>query len=272
MRITGRAAVLGAGLSVFAGSALLLVLTGHTGVRYSADHDGTVPLWSRSVPALVGVALVLLTPAARPEPARPGPAGVRVQAWLLAGAALAFAVVLHLMPGETAYLVAKLALLAALPAVLLRRSRWSPTPPDARWAPVAPVAGWLLVSYATPLAPPAVDDPAADGVLVLLAALVVGFLANALLEELFYRRWLQARWEVLVGPWAAIVLSSLLWAVWHTAIQGRGDLLVDLASAVLNQGVTGVFLGLLWARYRRLWPLLVVHGAVNALPLLPGLL
>ena len=37
---------------------------------------------------------------------------------------------------------------------------------------------------------------------------------------------------------------------------------------VANQGVLGVFLGYLWSGYRRTWPLLVVHGALNAAPLL----
>ena len=44
--------VLLAGLGLVAVAALLLMLTGGTGIRYSADHDGTVPTWHRWIPAL----------------------------------------------------------------------------------------------------------------------------------------------------------------------------------------------------------------------------
>ncbi|MFT7839179.1 CPBP family intramembrane metalloprotease [Saccharothrix sp. BKS2] len=271
MRITGGTAVLVTGLAAIGGAAVYLVSTGHTGVRYSADHDGTVPLWFRWVPALVGIALVRLVPFESVSPGEP-PRRWRAQLAVLTAAAVAYALVLPLADGDAGYLVVKLALLAVVPAVLLRRVRWSPARPTGRrWVPLVPVLGWLLVAYATPLAPPA-DDPGPAAAAALLAALVLGFGVNAVLEELFYRRWLQTRWEFAVGPWPAIVLSSLLWAVWHVAIQGTGDLPVDLASAVVNQGVLGLFLGYLWSRYRLVWPLLVVHGAVNSVPILLGVL
>ena len=38
--------VLLAGLGLVAVAALLLVVTGNTSIRYSADHDGTVPMWA----------------------------------------------------------------------------------------------------------------------------------------------------------------------------------------------------------------------------------
>lgn len=49
-------------------------------------------------------------------------------------------------------------------------------------------------------------------------------------------------------------------------IQGTGSLPVDLASTVVNQGVQGLFLGCLWSRYRLMWPILAVHGAMNLAP------
>jgi uncharacterized protein len=107
---------------------------------------------------------------------------------------------------------------------------------------------------------------------ILLATLALVFLLNSLLEEVFYRRWLQTRWEHLLGRWPAIVLAALLWAAWHVGIAGTGDLPTDLASVFVNQGVLGLFLGYLWSRYRAMWPLLVVHSAMNAAPTLIGLL
>jgi hypothetical protein len=40
---------------------------------------------------------------------------------------------------------------------------------------------------------------------------------------------------------------------------------------LVNQGVLGLYLGYLWSRYRRMWPLITVHGAVNVLPVLLSL-
>lgn len=78
--------------------------------------------------------------------------------------------------------------------------------------------------------------------------------------------------EALLGAWPGIVLASLLWAVWHIGIQGTGFLPTDLASAVASHGVEGLFLGYLWSRYRMMWPILTVHGAVNAAPIVIALL
>lgn len=50
------------------------------------------------------------------------------------------------------------------------------------------------------------------------------------------------------------------------------DLPVDLASTFVNQGVLGLFLGYLWSKYRTMWPIVAVHGAINAVPVLLSLL
>ena len=173
-----------------------------------------------------------------------------------------------------------LALLLGVPLVVFlaarrRPPRWRPGPAPAdaahRWGPALPVAVWLVLSYATPLAVPASDWGRTVTPVELVVTLLVAFAVNALLEEVFYRRWLQTRWESMLGRWPAIVLASLVWAVWHVAIQGSGRPAVDLATVLVNHGVLGLFLGYLWSRYRRMWPLLVVHGALNAMPTLTGL-
>ncbi|MEO3798236.1 type II CAAX endopeptidase family protein [Nonomuraea sp. B10E15] len=273
-------AVLGGGLALIAGSALWLVLTGATDIRYSADHAGTVPMWHRWIPVLAGLALVrLVPPRAELAGGVTGGRGLRLQAGLLLGSALAFAVALRWSGGgEPAHTALKLALLLAVPAAVFWWSRRDPVthvrePLRAwrRYGPAAPVAAWLLLSYASPLALPPSDFAATVDPVTLVITVVVVFAVNSLLEEVFYRRWLQTRWEHLLGPWPAIVLSSLLWAAWHVGIQGAGDLPGDLAATFVNQGVQGLFLGYLWSRYRLMWPLLTVHGAVNAAPVLLGL-
>ena len=103
--------------------------------------------------------------------------------------------------------------------------------------------------------------------LSVITMVLIGFLLNAVVEEFFYRRWLQIRWErVLGGVWPAIMVSSLTWASWHIAIQGTGDWVMDLANVVANQGITGLFLGLSRQRHRAMWPLLLVARADERQP------
>ncbi|EHR48487.1 putative metal-dependent membrane protease [Saccharomonospora marina XMU15] len=272
--------VLATGLAIFVGSALWLLWTGNTGVRYSADHDGTVPMWWRWIPALAGIALVRLVPPDVSMGVRKG-RKLRIEAAVLLAAAVLFATTLRLAGGgEPAHTLLKLPLLLGVPAVmfwLLRRepATWtaeSPTTSWRRYGPAIPVAVWLALSYAGPLSPPPSDYALEVDAFTLAITIVVVLLVNSVLEEVFYRRWLQTRWELLLGRWPAIVLASLLWAAWHIGIQGTGSLQTDLASTFVNQGVLGLFLGYLWSKYRTMWPILVVHGAVNVVPVLTPLL
>ncbi len=263
------------------GAAAWLALTGRADIRYSADHTSTLPMWHRWVPALVGIALVRLTPPHLPAAAPHGRPD-RFETVTLVAAAVTFAVALRAVGGgEPAHTLLKIPLLLGVPLVVFAMTRRrAPGLPVAalapgvwrHYGPAVPVAAWLAISYASPLAVPPDTTAARFDAFTLVATVLVVFLVNAVLEEVFYRRWLQTRLEATVGPWPAIVVSSLLWAAWHVGIQGTGDLAVDLASAAVNQGMQGLFLGFLWSRYRMMWPILTVHGAANAAPLLLGLL
>nr|WP_249361839.1 CPBP family intramembrane glutamic endopeptidase [Gordonia araii] len=154
----------------------------------------------------------------------------------------------------------------------LARTRGAGAPDDllpstrsAWWRPAAPVAAYVVAFLlVAPTRPPLLAGlPVVDAVLVLL----IGFGINAVLEEFFYRRWLLDRWREILGPWPAIALSSVVFALWHVAIQGTGEPIRDVANALAYQGVSGVFLGFLWVRFRMMWPLLVIHGIWNANPL-----
>ncbi|MEW2441820.1 CPBP family intramembrane glutamic endopeptidase [Micromonospora marina] len=233
-------------------------------------------MWSRWIPAVAGIALIRLFPPA-PDPRWPDPVAPYREAVPLLLAGIAFAAVMPLLGGEPAYTVVKLALLLGVPAgVFLAARRWpprwrpGPAPADAahRWGPALPVAVWLVLSYATPLAVPA-SERGADVQTGDARRRPAGRLRGE--RAAGGGRWLQTRWESLLGRWPAIVLASLVWAAWHVAIQGTGRPGADLATVVVNHGVLGLFLGYLWSRYRRMWPLLVVHGAVNAMPVLLGL-
>ncbi|WP_298993303.1 CPBP family intramembrane glutamic endopeptidase [uncultured Pseudokineococcus sp.] len=270
------------GLLAFLVSAAWLVATGNSAVRYSADSVETVEMWRRWVPALAGIAAVRLLPLPG-RPAVVGPSSTsaaRLESLALVALALAFAVGLFVIGGgEPAHTLGKLALLVAVPLVLLRRRRrrgtaWrAAVTGSAIWRAIGPaiaVAVWGLLAFASPLAVPGSDYASTVAPLELVATIAVGFVVNAVVEEFFYRRWLLSRTQAWLGMWPAIVVSSLLWSLWHVAIQGTGDLGVDLASAVVTHAPTGVFLGYLWSRYRLMWPLLAVHGALNAVGLFTG--
>lgn len=222
-RVSGMV-VLSAGLAVIAGSALWLILTGNIGIRYSADHDGTIPMWLRWIPALVGIVLIRLAPPAFRNVPSDTPAGtprgraLRLEAAVLLAAAVLFAATLWLVGGgEPEHTMLKLPLLLGVPAVMfwiLRRrgTAWAPgreePGPWRRYGPAVPVVAWLALSYAGPLATPPSDYALTVDLVTLIITVAVVFLLNSLLEEVFYRRWLQTRWEFILGRWPAIVLAS----------------------------------------------------------------
>jgi membrane protease YdiL (CAAX protease family) len=263
-------ALLGAGVATYVLAAAVLVATGTSRIRYSGDHDGTIPVWHVWVPALAA-SLV-----ARAIPPRIGPTAPveptdgerdRVELRWCVAAAVAFATLplFGTPPPDALYLAMKIGLLVVLPSVVLpdggwwpfRSARPVPLPGWQRLGPVAAVATWLALAYAGPFVAPSTGRATVLGVLG-------GFVLNAVVEERFYRVLLQTRLEAAFGRWPAILTASLLWSAWHVAIQSTGEPAVDLATVVAHQGVLGLFLGYLWSRYRRIWPLLAVHAAVNA--------
>ncbi|MGB3485131.1 MAG: CPBP family intramembrane glutamic endopeptidase [Mycobacterium sp.] len=273
-------AIVVAGLGIYAAALAVVTVGNHGQIRYTADSGDTIPLWQVLLPVAIGLGLMLLIPPGPPQAtgARTFPR-LRTEAFALLAAGLAFTIALTLLgPEEPRYILLKLLLLLIAPLTLFAATRRREHTPSgtvdpaastltrAQWRPLLPAAGWILcyliLSATRPSQSLGLDLP------TLVAALAIGFLLNAVLEEVFYRRWLQTRWEHLLGGvWPAIILTSILWSSWHIAIQGGGNLGADLANVVANQGITGLFLGLLWARYRAMWPLLVIHGLMNANPL-----
>ena len=75
---------------------------------------------------------------------------------------------------------------------------------------------------------------------------------------------MQSRLEALAGRWTGILAAALLFALMHVVSHSAG-LTPDLAvtTVVAVQGVTGLVLGYLWSRCRRLWACVLVHVALN---------
>ncbi|MEH3131086.1 MAG: CPBP family intramembrane metalloprotease [Mycolicibacterium neoaurum] len=264
-------AVIGVGLVIYLAAAVAVYVGAAGQIRFTADSSATIPMWHPWLPAAVGIALTLV---ALPQRSRPvlATSRDRVDAVVLTLLAIMFATLLVLLgPTEPNYTVLKVALLVICPLLLFAVGRrrgpasgFVDEPrPGHRWRPWIPVLAWAATHLVLSAHAPAQHIEW----VTLVVGLVLGFLINAVVEEFFYRRWLQTRWaRVLGGTWPAVIVSSLLWASWHTAIQGGGDLAMDLANTIVNQGVTGLFLGLLWARGQAMWPLLVTHGLMNANP------
>lgn len=283
-RSSAGTAVVVAGAGVYVAAMLTVAVLADGQIRFTADTGGTIPMWHPWLAAAVGIALTLITPAHRPQRAGTVPIGwVRAEGVTLLALAVAFAVMLTALgPSDPNYLVLKLGLLVVVPLMLFaaRRRFAAISGPDASpaagaeparvrhrpWLPMIPVLGWAGTYLALSVTHPRAVFEA--DVVTVVVTLLIGFGLNAVVEEVFYRRWLQTRWQrILGGVWPAVIVSSLAWACWHIAIQGSGHLMIDLANVVANQGVTGLFFGLMWRRYEVLWPLLGMHAVMNANPI-----
>lgn len=97
----------------------------------------------------------------------------------------------------------------------------------------------------------------------LIIGAAISFILNAVLEELFYRIWLQSRLEPLLGFLPAIFITSILWALWHMGIQYHSNFLLTFTNVIVFHSITGIFLGLLWLKYRNIILNIFVHGLLN---------
>ena len=248
--------------TVYAAAATVLVATGTTRIRYSADHERTIDVWEIWIPVAAALLVARLAPPRLP-PHPPEPTADRPRREALACVAIAagFAAAAIALQGWVIPL--KIVLLAVAPTLVLSHQAWLTGFPqrDAyrRWwwaGPAVATATWLGLAWAGPYARPSTDQAT-------LIALLAGFVVNAYIEERFYRGWLQTRLEHVYGRWTAIGAASLLWAVWHLSLHSTGRPLIDIATVVAHHGVLGLLLGYLWSRYRNPWPLLLIHAAVN---------
>jgi membrane protease YdiL (CAAX protease family) len=283
-----RSIATGAGLAVLSSAPVVLLLTGRTQVAVSADDEaGTIPLVAVVVPVLVGLLFIRLVPPRLPTMGTvTGAERVALcrQAVLLVALALAFpalALVLHMMPGgDYLYGPVKVLLLLGGAWLVVRRSPFS-APARAhrdrlprRWywlGPVPAVAAWAYLLYCSPWGEGERDlsgyrswDP-----VLLAGAMLLTFLTASVLEEVFYRMLLQTRLEALLGRWAGITVTALLFAAMHVHRVGDGPLWEITTVVIAFNGGFGLFVGYLWSRYRNIWALIVVHGAVNSVGLLP---
>jgi uncharacterized protein len=251
-------------------SVVLVLTVMPEGSPVSSDPGApVVPWWVVVLPPVVGIALCLAVPRrqtvmpAEIEDQRRFAASTTVLVVL----AVAFPLLVGILDlgGSEWYVLAKLALFMVVPGVVVatvrgvrigRRSgswRW--------WAPVAVIVVWTLLSQVAPWNPRH-DLSGIDPATLLISATATAITAGVG-EELFYRRWLQTRLEAGFGAATGIAVASLAFALMHLGSHGSGEPLVDVARVIVAQGSFGLFVGVLWWRYRNLVAIVAAHLIAN---------
>ncbi|WP_366348799.1 CPBP family intramembrane glutamic endopeptidase [Paenibacillus amylolyticus] len=263
---------------------LWLMWTGNLNIRYTADREEVIPIWHSMLPAFLGIFLIRMIPYKSQYPSsfqQMEKQHVVVQSIVLLLSGILFAVSLITIDQQGLhfqlyYLAFKLTTLLFIPLILLliyrkmtagQQDSISVNSRSRRHviAPLIVIVVWGYLKFYSPIAQPEGAIVGTDTTELLLLVLI-GFMINSVLEEVFYRVWLQTRLEALLGRWPAILLVSILWSIWHIAIQGNGQWDIDVATVIANHGVTGLFLGYMWARYRKIWVIILIHGLMNASP------
>jgi membrane protease YdiL (CAAX protease family) len=104
-------------------------------------------------------------------------------------------------------------------------------------------------------------------ILAVAGMMVLHVVGVAFPEELIFRGILQTRLCLLLGSTWAVVLSALLFGLWHLGVNDSaygGDLATAAARSVLVQGTLGLGYSFAFARTRSLVAPSLAHAAFNA--------
>ena len=89
-------------------------------------------------------------------------------------------------------------------------------------------------------------------------------------EEIGWRAWLLPRLRDRLGARSAVVVTAVIWALWHVPFQLSGVQHIDgispaILASTLPVGimVAGLILGWLWLRTESIWLVSIAHGALN---------
>jgi uncharacterized protein len=97
---------------------------------------------------------------------------------------------------------------------------------------------------------------------------IVSFLA--FFEEIGWRGWLFPRVTDLVGPRRAVLITSIIWALWHVPFELSGILHINGTNPItlalvmpFGTMATGLIIGWLWLRTESIWLVSIAHGSLN---------
>ncbi len=92
----------------------------------------------------------------------------------------------------------------------------------------------------------------------------------ALFEEIGWRGWLLPRLMERMGARLAVVVTSIIWALWHVPFGLSGIDKIDGMSPIqvavgipVGVAATGLIIGWLWVRTESIWVVAIAHGALN---------
>lgn len=99
--------------------------------------------------------------------------------------------------------------------------------------------------------------------LLLVSSLLIGLIVP-IVEEILFRMLIQSAIRRKLSPWPAIIISSLIFSVFHFAEQqGVGNVQVVVSIFCLS-----LFLGILYEKWGTLWAPIGLHAAFNSASML----
>ncbi|EYT50703.1 CPBP family intramembrane glutamic endopeptidase [Brachybacterium muris] len=263
--------VLAALTAIMLGAVVATTILNPQGLVVSRDPGyEALPVPLLLVPAVAVIVLTLVLPRGRGSSAMTVrlPSALRSETAGLLALAVGFPLIGAVMPRPEDWVLLKAVMFLIVPGTVLAVLARRRGPSVLIAHPVVPagiiVLPALLLGVSTNVGPFSQGGPATWPP---LAILLIGATATAITaglgEELMFRRFLQTRLEALAGRWTGILVASILFGLMHTFSHGDGALGENAARAIAMNGTTGLALGLMWSRWRRIWVCVLAHVLLN---------
>lgn len=88
-------------------------------------------------------------------------------------------------------------------------------------------------------------------------------IVNAFIEEFFFRNFIHQRFSKALGYKTVIILSAILFAVYHITIMNNWGSPLVIALAILGLFIVGMFLSYIREKTQSIFPTYVMHSCAN---------